>query len=143
MAAAQTLIKRPRIILMDEPFGALDAQTRSLLQQELLSIWQATGKTIVFVTHSLDEALLLADRIIFMSARPGRVVGDVLLDVGMGSVKIFLTGLNLILLTPFHISRKKPIFIQGPDPHILFHHLCGKQFPLLCIRTAFSKQRSG
>ena len=75
-AIARALVLDPAILLMDEPFGALDAQTRSLLQQELLSVWERTRKTVVFVTHSLDEALSLSDRIVLLSARPGRVVAD-------------------------------------------------------------------
>ena len=70
---ARALTTRPKLLLMDEPFGALDAQTRSIMQAELLQIWQACKSTIVFVTHSVDESILLADRIVIMSPRPGRI----------------------------------------------------------------------
>ena len=77
VAIARTLALRPAVILMDEPFGALDAQTRSEMQQLLLKVWDESASTIVFVTHDVEEAVYLADRIFVMSAHPGTIVEDV------------------------------------------------------------------
>lgn len=70
---ARALAVNPMILLMDEPFGAVDAQTRQLLQEELLQLWQRERKTVIFVTHSMDEAVYLSDRVVVMTPRPGRV----------------------------------------------------------------------
>jgi len=90
-ALARTLAFDPSILLMDEPFGALDAQTRSLMQEELLRIWQRTRKTVVFVTHDVQEAVYLAGRVFVMSARPGRIKAIVDTDFDKNDPNIFRT----------------------------------------------------
>ena len=81
VAIARVLANDASILLMDEPFGALDALTREQLQNELLQIWKRTGVTTIFVTHSVEEAVLLADRVLVMSAGPGRIESDFRIDL--------------------------------------------------------------
>lgn len=82
VSLAQTLVLDPDIILMDEPFSALDIQTRQLMENELLDIWQTKRKAVLFITHDLDEAIALSDRVVVMSAGPGsRPIGDFPIDI--------------------------------------------------------------
>jgi NitT/TauT family transport system ATP-binding protein len=80
-ALAQTLINNPRIILMDEPFSALDVQTRTLMENELLALWASSGAAVVFVTHDLEEAIALADRVVVLTAGPATVKGTYSVDL--------------------------------------------------------------
>ena len=96
----RTLIYDPELILMDEPFGPLDAQTRIVLQDQLLQLWSATKKTIIFITHDLVEAITLADRVVLMSSRPGRIK----------------------LIEPIRIARPRDVFRIHESPEFRAAH---------------------
>jgi len=96
---ARVLVMEPKLLLMDEPFGALDAQTRLTMQELLLDVWQALKKTVVFVTHDIDEAILLADTIYVMSARPGRIATRIPVELPRPR--------NLDTLTDEHFNEMK------------------------------------
>lgn len=81
VALGRVIVQHPRLLLLDEPFGALDALTREKLSLELLQVWRGSGRTVVMVTHNINEAVLLADRVIVMSNRPGKLVADVEIDL--------------------------------------------------------------
>src|SRR6202008_3280360 len=81
VAIARVLANDAEIVLMDEPFGALDAMTRERLQDELVDVWSRTGLTVLFVTHSIEEAIFLADRVVVMSPRPGRIDNEYAIEL--------------------------------------------------------------
>ncbi len=114
---ARVLINRPRLLLMDEPFGALDAQTRLMMQTLLLDVWARLRTSVLFVTHDIDEALFLADRMLVMSPRPGRILDDLALD--------FPRPRHADLLTSPDFSRLKRHCLE------LLDHDDGRQLPRL------------
>jgi NitT/TauT family transport system ATP-binding protein len=114
VAVIRCFLSEPGLMLMDEPFGALDSQTRSTLQQELLTLWDQKRNSVIFVTHDVEEALLLSDRILVLSSQPGTVVGEIRVQLPHPrSTEITLTEEFLSLKRKiFHFLRtQKPIYV--------------------------------
>ena len=121
VAIARALANDPRILLMDEPFGALDAQTRASMQAHLLRIWQAAGVTVLFITHDLDEAIYLSDRIVVLGARPGRILEVIDVPVARPrSPEQFLSGHFLATKKRLEdlIHHRDPVPADGDSHHV-------------------------
>jgi NitT/TauT family transport system ATP-binding protein len=111
VAIARVLANQAELVLMDEPFGALDAMTRERLQAELLMLWQSAGLTVIFVTHSIEEAIVLADRVVLMSPGPGRIVAD---------VPVALPRPRDVASVPFNaIRRRLAALLHGSDDAVI------------------------
>jgi len=109
VAVIRAFLSEPDLLLMDEPFGALDAQTRTVLQEDLLSLWDQNSCSVIFVTHDLDEALLLSDRVVVLSRQPGKVIGEI-------SVPFARPRDAGLALTEEFVSLKKRILDQLRGP---------------------------
>jgi NitT/TauT family transport system ATP-binding protein len=117
VAIARVLANHANILLMDEPFGALDALTREQLQGELLQIWGRTGVTVIFVTHSVEEAVLLADRVLVMSAGPGRIEGNIEIELArprdVSSPEFNVVRRDLARRLTSHLAPRRMLQAQG------------------------------
>ena len=112
---ARALAVDPAILLMDEPFGALDAQTRTLLQADLERIWETDHKTVVFVTHAMDEAVFLSDRVVIMSPRPGRIHEIVDIDLPRPRGEEIRKHPRYVELTAYIWERLKGMIVREPE----------------------------
>src|SRR3546814_3906877 len=123
VSIARALCFEPDLLLMDEPFGALDEITRDHLNEQLLRLWERTGKTVVFVTHSIPEAVFLSSKIVVMSPRPGRIV-----DV-IDRSEEHTSELQSLMRTSYAVFclKKKKVHTQAHDAHLLQLFLINKQ----------------
>ena len=115
---ARALINSPRVLLMDEPFGALDAQTRLSMQELLLDVWTRLRTTIVFVAHDIDEALFLADRVVIMSPRPGRILEHVSIKFTRPRRRELVTEPDFMRLKRHCLELLRPIDASHPLPRL-------------------------
>jgi NitT/TauT family transport system ATP-binding protein len=121
VALARALANDPAILLMDEPFGALDSQTRSLMQELLLEIWQQSHKTVLFITHDIDESILLGDRVHVMTARPGRIKEVVHIDLPRPRTVDMLTSDAFVaikrrIMHSIHEEAMRSVATERPPP---------------------------
>lgn len=112
---ARALSVDPAILLMDEPFGSLDAQTRNLMQADLLRVWDASRKTVVFVTHAMDEAVFLSDRVVLMATRPGRVSEIIDIDLPRPRTDETRTDPRFVELTSYVWDRLREMIVTEPE----------------------------
>ena len=117
-ALMRTLLCDREILLLDEPFGALDALTRSVMQEWLLSIWEKDQRTIVFITHDVEEAIFLSDRVLMMSARPGRIKGELVIDLGRPRDHTILTSHRFTELKKIVLDQIYEESLKAVDPGI-------------------------
>lgn len=122
---ARVLINQPRVLLMDEPFGALDAQTRWVMQQLLLDVWSNVRTTVVFVTHDIDEALFLADRVLVMSHRPGRIREDIAIPAARPRGEAWVTSDEFVRLKRHCLDLMRDEHRRGHAPAVLAPQLAG------------------
>ena len=112
---ARALSVDPDILLMDEPFGSLDAQTRNLMQADLLRVWDASKKTVVFVTHAMDEAVFLSDRVVVMATRPGRVSEVIDIDLPRPRTDETRTDPRFVEFTSYVWDRLREMILREPE----------------------------